>query len=582
MSTKDQIARKVALCLSLLVLTTIVYCAPPQKTASGDTIPSRYLPFSIILEGNFDLDEFPHLFDNAAKMTYPTQDGIPYYLRRTEDHYYSAYTIGPAILALPVYLVPVLAGMDPESKANETLARFTAVLTTACSAIFLFLALQLLVSTRWACAFLLVYAFGTVSLSISSQMMWQHGPSQLFLSLFLYLMVLGKQRYKYIPWACLAASCAIVMRSTNALAVLPFGVLILLKHRRHLILSALLFVVPVLLLAMYYLVHFGTLGAAYEFSSLSILSCFRQIPLHEGLYGILLSPAKGLFVYSPVLLLSIAGSAIGIRARNGIIIASTAGVLLVILLVSQWFMWWGGHCYGYRLLADMTPFLCFCLHPLGAKLEKSRPLAAIFLTLTVVSVCIQLVGAFRYDGRWDKIAQTDIIYESQLNPTDGPIFFYFKEIFGIPDKRKEPDMSQRNKLHRRPLEEVFKQPLEEIPDPPKTDLSIDKRRYSAQDTMMLRYEVTNPHRPRAMSCFFVLWFPDGNARFFDGRNFLRPRTDTALGWMSKSPVPYHTVSVMPVSLDGLRAGSYKWHAFSTDTLFSRIETRNSVDFIIEP
>ncbi len=582
MSTKNQIARKVALCLGLLVITTIAYCLPPLKTASGDTIPSRYVPFSIILEGNFDLDEFPHLYDNKAKLTYPTQDGIPYYLRRTEGHYYSAYTVGPAVLALPIYLVPVLAGMDPESKNNETLARFTAALVTACSAVFLFLALQLLVSTRWAYAFSLAYAFGTVSLSISSQMMWQHGPSQLFMALFLYLMVLGKERYKYIPWACLAASCAIVMRSTNALAVLPFGLLILLRHRRLLIFSALLFIVPVLLLATYYLVHFGALSASFEFSRLSILSCFRQIPLYEGLLGILLSPAKGLFVYSPVLLLAIAGSAIGIRARNGLLIASTVGVILVVLLVSQWFMWWGGHCYGYRLLADITPLLCFCLYPLGTKLEKSRLLSAIFFTLMVVSIFIHLVGAFRYDGRWDKIVQTDIIYESQLDPTDGPIFFYVGEIFGIRDKRKEPNRSYRNEMQSRPLANMFVDPIEKKPDVPETNLGTDKSRYRVQDTMMLRVEMTNPHRPRAMSCFLMLRYQNNEVRFFDGKNLLRPRLNRELSVMSKSPIPYHSISVIPIPLGELKPGTYKWYIFLTDIFFSQIETREFVSFVIDP
>jgi hypothetical protein len=62
----------------------IVYLANGRTLGSGDTVPARYLPLSILREGNFDLDEFPFLYAR----------GTPYYLRRAKGHVVSDYPVG--------------------------------------------------------------------------------------------------------------------------------------------------------------------------------------------------------------------------------------------------------------------------------------------------------------------------------------------------------------------------------------------------------------------------------------------------------------------------------------------------------
>ena len=46
----------------LFLVVLLVYVANGRSIGAGDTLPARYLPFSLLRERNFDLDEFPVLY----------------------------------------------------------------------------------------------------------------------------------------------------------------------------------------------------------------------------------------------------------------------------------------------------------------------------------------------------------------------------------------------------------------------------------------------------------------------------------------------------------------------------------------
>ena len=58
----------------LMVLAFVVYMANPRFMARADSLPSRLLPYSILMEGNLDLNEFAWI--------YPS-DHRPYFLFET-------------------------------------------------------------------------------------------------------------------------------------------------------------------------------------------------------------------------------------------------------------------------------------------------------------------------------------------------------------------------------------------------------------------------------------------------------------------------------------------------------------------
>jgi hypothetical protein len=117
-------------------------------------------------------------------------------------------------------------------------------------------------------------------------------------------------------------------------------------------------------------------------------------PLAAGLYGLLLSPAAGLFIYVPLLPLALVGLFLAMRRLP--LLASTALVLLAlrILVYAVWFGWSAYWAWGPRYLVPAMPVLAVglievCRRWSGLHLGVK---AAMVLVL-VVSGLVQVVGA---------------------------------------------------------------------------------------------------------------------------------------------------------------------------------------------
>lgn len=418
---------RVGASLLLFVVLLAGYLANGRVLPSGDSLPARYLPFSLLRHGTFTLDRFPHLYEEA-KAWAPLLDGLPYFIRRHDGHYLSSYSPGPGLVALPIHAVPVLAGASLAwAPALEKLA---AAVITALSAVLVFLSLERLVSRRWAVVLTLIYGLGTSSLSMSSQALWQHGPTQLFVALLVWA-VTGRIGRPQIGLAGLAMAAAAAVRGSNALLVFPVGLWLLWRYPRLSPWLALGAVPPIAAVLLYNLVYFGSPApGGARLTTAPIWALFAQTLFFEGLAGVLLSPARGLFVYSPVLLFSLAGAALAWRHGPPVLRPLSVGAGLLVLLVSNWAVWWGGHSWGPRLLADALPILAVLLAPAARWLEPRRALHVVFALLAVLSVGAHALGAFQYDGRWDA--------ESGDNPPpsrfwswrDGPIVFYGRPLLG--------------------------------------------------------------------------------------------------------------------------------------------------------
>jgi hypothetical protein len=76
----------------------------------------------------------------------------------------------------------------------------------------------------------------------------------------------------------------------------------------------------------------------------------------------LISPSRGLLIFTPVFLFSVAGIVVALRNRWIFPLTPYLASILVLhsLLIS---MWWPGYCYGSRYFTDMTPILMLFLIP---------------------------------------------------------------------------------------------------------------------------------------------------------------------------------------------------------------------------
>jgi hypothetical protein len=386
----------------LLALALIVYLANGSSRGVWDSRPARFLALHVLVTHDFYLDDMPRR----------SSDHIPTYMRRVDGHLVSDYPVGAVIAALPFSFLAGVARLPSAVGGAAALEKLSAASIVASSVVLTYLALIMFTSRGMALAIALVYAFGSSSLSESSQALWQHGPSQLGLAAAIYCLARARSEFRWLAGAGFALGFACLCRPGDALIAIPLGIYVLIYHRRDLTVFV-LGGVPALVFAILYNAHYFGNPLHLEIHVMSVAAARNigvgdfSLPLGEGLAGLLFSPARGLFIYSPIFLFSVVGLAAAWRRGGDALLRSLGvGALAYLLVTAKWRFWWGGFSYGPRLLADITPILAFGLYPVGELLRKSRTLLGVFALLAVASVTAHAVGAFMPDIEWNKSVPT--------------------------------------------------------------------------------------------------------------------------------------------------------------------------------
>lgn len=104
--------------------------------------------------------------------------------------------------------------------------------------------------------------------------------------------------------------------------------------------------------------NWARFGSAFETGYGSEAGEWTTPPL-QGALGLLVSPGRGLLVYTPVVLLGL--STLPRLLRRSTLVGGVAALSLPLLiaLYCRWWMWEGGWCWGPRFLLPAIPFLVF-------------------------------------------------------------------------------------------------------------------------------------------------------------------------------------------------------------------------------
>ncbi len=375
-----------------------LYLSAPNVT-NTDAYLAVPTAVSLVHSGNFDLDEF-HSPLLRGHYGYVEIDG----------RHYDRYPWAPAMLAIPVVLVAdVLAQVGigreaaslVESNDMGPLQLVTASMVTALAALVVaVIAYERLRGSpttrrRAALAVAAVFALGTSAWSTASRSLWQHGPSMLLLALAVLAAVRLEDGRRPRAMALVlgaAVAGAYAVRPTNAIAVAAFTLLVGLRHRR----SALPYLAGLLgVLALFVAVNVAAYGEVlpHYFSA-------RRISLHgdylEALAANVVSPARGMLLFSPVVALSVAGVFIALRRRSAgpLHLVALGCVVAQLLVVSaQNEGWWAGHAYGPRFLSDVLPLLAYLSLPAVQALLDARPERAQRSGARVARVAVGVVVA---------------------------------------------------------------------------------------------------------------------------------------------------------------------------------------------
>ena len=331
-----------------------------------------------------------------------------YYLvpTRHAGHYANTFGVGAGLAALPL-VAPVRLFVPDLGSRPELLwwvGKIAAALTTAATVLLLYLASLRWVSPRSAALLSLAYGLGTCAFSVSSQAPWQHGPCEMFTALGAYFLLANEGKRSH-ALSGLGFALAVLCRPTAVLVAACVAIHLALTDRRRLLWFALGALPAAVALVAYSeyafgsFISFGQLLAGVEVAKTKTgQSDLWQTPLWLGTAGLLLSPSRGLFVYTPLAIFSLWGIGRAFRDAAWKDLRPLAfGALLLLVVAAKRFDWWGGWCFGYRPIVDAMILLALLSLPVIERVAASRKLQAACLLLFGYSFAVQVIGAFVYD-----------------------------------------------------------------------------------------------------------------------------------------------------------------------------------------
>jgi hypothetical protein len=124
------------------------------------------------------------------------------------------------------------------------------------------------------------------------------------------------------------------------------------------------------------------------------------------LMGVLFSPQKGLFFWSPVLLLAVAGMALARGWARNFVVPAAFALALDIYLIASWRDWQFGASYGHRGFTDTFGLLAIFLAAFFAWAARQPRLVRVVAAATTMAVALSTVQMLQYWQRILPIADT--------------------------------------------------------------------------------------------------------------------------------------------------------------------------------
>ncbi len=340
---------------------------------------------------------------------------------------YAQYGVGQPILAVPFYalgvqLAPLVSeqtwakaygldgipsegdwfGFEDESGTAPRLvvSFFNIVVSAALAAVLYLLMLEITAHSRASMLAALLYALGSLA--------WAHSRpfyseiAAVFFIVLAWYALLRACTGNIMAWSALAGAAtgyAALVRM-DSIIMYPATALIMLgpiwraaREKRPVLHPYITFCIPALvcggvILLLNHLHFGGPFEMGYEDQAEGISF---STPLLAGLYGFLFSAGRGLFFFSPALILGLFGWN-GLYKRNRwLMFATAAATVFPLCFMSKWINWAGGWTWGPRHIFMIHPFLAI---PAAVWLADgwngSRRAAA--LGLLIVGIAVQVFG----------------------------------------------------------------------------------------------------------------------------------------------------------------------------------------------
>jgi hypothetical protein len=398
--------RRPAILAALFATSFLVFILAPVVQVSD----SKYtlLVSESLLEWHtplLDHYQLPRPRPDQPRDPVPLDEANSYQLSLAGGHIIYFFPHGSSYLSLPFVAVMNWLGVSaayPDGRWNlrgeVALQMSLAALLMATLTCIFFATAALLLPDLWSAVVALGAAFGTQVLSAASRGLWSHTWEILLLAAVIYLLLAaerGRARMRPVVLATLLA-WAYFARPTAAPAIVAISVYMLVRYRRQFLTYA---IAGAFWFAAFVAYSWGLTGHLLPDYYVGRLDFSNYT---TALLGHLISPSRGFFVYVPesLFVLYLVARYFRHLPSRGLAIVALATATLDVVLIAGHSPWFGGWCYGARILTDIVPWFVLlailALSAMRASAPDGPPRLAIGIggALLLVGIAINARGAY--------------------------------------------------------------------------------------------------------------------------------------------------------------------------------------------
>lgn len=430
------------LLLPVVLLMAILITNSKVRDANSDPILILVTSKAILEDGTIKLDRFRKM--NLEQQFGGIWDKHHAWLEHN-GHFYNFYPIGASLVALPFVAVARLAGWDVLTH-NAVMQKVLAMLACVFTYIMLFVILRRLVTAKSAFVISTIVALGSSLISSNGTALWTHTVSVCVFSFAIYLLIRAEQDGEDSLNPYLLGSLlffAYLTRPSSSLFILSVFIFMIIRSRHNgtwvrLIKTAATAAGLLLLYVGFNMVELGLPLPPYYLLFRDKLVIDR---FFTAFLGLTISPSRGMFIFSPFLIVVMAGVILSFRKlrHDSLFVMMAAWSTMHFLLICFFVAWPGGWSYGPRLLVDILPALAViaalawreCSRQYTGKSMKVA--MVLFVALGILSIHFHSnVGLFnKYSQAWNSVAQK----EMDLTKDRYGIYFRWSHAQPLADKK---------------------------------------------------------------------------------------------------------------------------------------------------
>ena len=340
---KNNILSALILCGSFL----LVICSPVKFT-SNDTDSSKTLLVteSILTNGTIKLDHYG--IKNLQRLGYA--------IYQKNGHLYDYFPLGASIASIPFVALANAFGLTMLQSHNKVQI-YIASLITLLILIFSIRLARLFLPPFSALVISGLFFFGTSLSSTLATALWSHSFAVLsaFIAIYYSIRTAKYGEMQYWPIISLSLFFAYLCRPTLALLA-PFLLLFIFTYSKKSAIKSTGLLAALLGCFVWFSFHeYGQLLPDYYLPQRLSGGNFSM-----ALYANLLSPGRGLLIYSPFIILAwlcFDASKKNLELKKSWLLIGVAWPIMHLIAISRFPIWWASWSYGPRLMTDILPGL---------------------------------------------------------------------------------------------------------------------------------------------------------------------------------------------------------------------------------